>query len=76
VLAHTLSAFGDVIAKPPKLNFINLQHEGGAGSMALGYACPHQEAGVLSGFGCRQRDQFRHRPTHAPKSHIVSTLTT
>ncbi len=38
VLAHTLFAFGDAIAKHPQLRFINAQHEGGAGNMALGYA--------------------------------------
>lgn len=38
VLAHTLFPFGDAIAKRPELRFINAQHEGGAGNMALGYA--------------------------------------
>src|SRR3954470_10062326 len=38
VLAHTLFPFGDAIAKRPQLRFINAQHEGGAGNMALGYA--------------------------------------
>ncbi len=38
VLAHTLFPFGDAIAKHPELRFINAQHEGGAGNMALGYA--------------------------------------
>ena len=38
VLAHTLFPFGDAIAKHPQLRFINSQHEGGAGNMALGYA--------------------------------------
>jgi len=38
VLAHTLFPFGDAIAKHPQLRFINAQHEGGAGNMALGYA--------------------------------------
>ncbi len=38
VLAHTLFAFGDAIARRPDLRFINAQHEGGAGNMALGYA--------------------------------------
>src|ERR1700752_2879149 len=38
VLAHTLFPFGDAIVKHPQLRFINSQHEGGAGNMALGYA--------------------------------------
>ncbi|HET7007570.1 MAG TPA: thiamine pyrophosphate-binding protein [Candidatus Binatia bacterium] len=38
VLAHTLFPFGDAIAMRPELRFINAQHEGGAGNMALGYA--------------------------------------
>jgi len=38
VLAHTLFPFGDAIATHPQLRFINAQHEGGAGNMALGYA--------------------------------------
>jgi len=38
VLAHTSFALGDAIAKRPQLKFINSQHEGGAGNMALGYA--------------------------------------
>jgi acetolactate synthase I/II/III large subunit len=38
VLAHTSFALGDAIAKRPHLRFINSQHEGGAGNMALGYA--------------------------------------
>jgi acetolactate synthase-1/2/3 large subunit len=38
VLAHTLFPFGDAIARRPELRFINAQHEGGAGNMALGYA--------------------------------------
>lgn len=38
VLAHTLFPLGDAIAKRPELRFINAQHEGGAGNMALGYA--------------------------------------
>jgi acetolactate synthase-1/2/3 large subunit len=38
VLAHTSFALGDAIAKRPHLRFINAQHEGGAGNMALGYA--------------------------------------
>ena len=38
VLAHTLFPFGDAIVKHPQLRFINAQHEGGAGNMALGYA--------------------------------------
>jgi acetolactate synthase I/II/III large subunit len=38
VLAHTSFALGDAIAKHPHLRFINSQHEGGAGNMALGYA--------------------------------------
>jgi acetolactate synthase I/II/III large subunit len=38
VLAHTSFALGDAIAKRPQLRFINSQHEGGAGNMALGYA--------------------------------------
>jgi thiamine pyrophosphate-dependent acetolactate synthase large subunit-like protein len=38
VLAHTCFAIGDAIAKQPHMKFINSQHEGGAGNMALGYA--------------------------------------
>src|SRR2546425_2000952 len=38
VLAHTSFAIGDAIAKRPHLRFINAQHEGGAGNIALGYA--------------------------------------
>jgi acetolactate synthase I/II/III large subunit len=38
VLAHTSFAIGDAIAKRPPMKFINAQHEGGAGNMALGYA--------------------------------------
>jgi acetolactate synthase I/II/III large subunit len=38
VLAHTSFALGDAIAKRPDLRFIQAQHEGGAGNMALGYA--------------------------------------
>src|SRR5262245_5932779 len=38
VLAHTSFAIGDAIAKRPHMKFINAQHEGGAGNMALGYA--------------------------------------
>jgi acetolactate synthase-1/2/3 large subunit len=38
VLAHTSFAIGDAIARRPQLRFINAQHEGGAGNMALGYA--------------------------------------
>ncbi len=38
VLAHTSFALGDAIAKRPQLRFINTQHEGGAGNLALGYA--------------------------------------
>jgi acetolactate synthase I/II/III large subunit len=38
VLAHTSFAIGDAIAKRPHMHFVNAQHEGGAGNMALGYA--------------------------------------
>ncbi|HSE87122.1 MAG TPA: thiamine pyrophosphate-binding protein [Candidatus Binatia bacterium] len=38
VLAHTSFELGDAIAKRPRLRFVNAQHEGGAGNMALGYA--------------------------------------
>jgi acetolactate synthase-1/2/3 large subunit len=38
VLAHTSFAIGDAVAKRPHMSFINAQHEGGAGNMALGYA--------------------------------------
>jgi thiamine pyrophosphate-dependent acetolactate synthase large subunit-like protein len=38
VLAHTLFPIGDAIARRPEIQFINAQHEGGAGNMALGYA--------------------------------------
>jgi len=38
ILAHTSFALGDAIAKRPHLRFINAQHEGGAGNIALGYA--------------------------------------
>jgi thiamine pyrophosphate-dependent acetolactate synthase large subunit-like protein len=63
VLAHTPSAFGEAIAKPPKLSFIRMQHEGGNGNMALGYACPTKKpafcldsaAGSATNFGTGQR---------------------
>ena len=38
VLAHTSFAIGDAIAKRTHMQFVNAQHEGGAGNMALGYA--------------------------------------
>jgi thiamine pyrophosphate-dependent acetolactate synthase large subunit-like protein len=38
VLAHASFAIGDAIAKRPHMSFVNAQHEGGAGNMALGYA--------------------------------------
>ncbi len=38
VLAHTSFELGDAIAKRSQIRFINAQHEGGAGNMALGYA--------------------------------------
>src|SRR6185369_9080177 len=38
VLAHTSFAIGDAIARRPHMKFVNAQHEGGAGNMALGYA--------------------------------------
>jgi thiamine pyrophosphate-dependent acetolactate synthase large subunit-like protein len=38
VLAHTSFAIGDAIARRPHMSFVNAQHEGGAGNMALGYA--------------------------------------
>src|ERR1044071_4113584 len=38
VLAHTPFAIGDAIARRPHMKFVNAQHEGGAGNMALGYA--------------------------------------
>src|SRR2546429_2030320 len=38
ILAHTSFALGDAIAKRLHLRFINAQHEGGAGNIALGYA--------------------------------------
>jgi acetolactate synthase-1/2/3 large subunit len=38
VLAHTLFPLGDAMARRPEIQFINAQHEGGAGNMALGYA--------------------------------------
>jgi acetolactate synthase-1/2/3 large subunit len=38
VLAHTSFAIGDAIARRPSMKFVNAQHEGGAGNMALGYA--------------------------------------
>src|SRR5919109_1416782 len=38
VLAHTSFAIGDAIAKRTHMKFVNAQHEGGAGNMALGYA--------------------------------------
>jgi acetolactate synthase-1/2/3 large subunit len=38
VLAHTLFPLGDAIFRHPEIKFINAQHEGGAGNMALGYA--------------------------------------
>ncbi|HET9415484.1 MAG TPA: thiamine pyrophosphate-binding protein, partial [Pseudolabrys sp.] len=38
VLAHTSFAIGDAVARRPHMRFVNAQHEGGAGNMALGYA--------------------------------------
>ena len=38
ILAHTSFALGDAIAKRQQMRFVNAQHEGGAGNMALGYA--------------------------------------
>jgi len=38
VLSHTSFSLGDAIAQRPHLRFVNSQHEGGAGNMALGYA--------------------------------------
>src|SRR6266481_5675390 len=38
ILAHTSFVLGDAIAKRPHMRFVNAQHEGGAGNMALGYA--------------------------------------
>ena len=38
VLAHSSFAIGDAIAKRPHMRFVNAQHEGGAGNMALGYS--------------------------------------
>jgi thiamine pyrophosphate-dependent acetolactate synthase large subunit-like protein len=38
VLAHSSFAIGDAIARRPPMRFVNAQHEGGAGNMALGYA--------------------------------------
>src|SRR3972149_6542930 len=38
VLAHTSFAIGDAIARRPHMRFVNAQHEGGAGNMALGYS--------------------------------------
>ncbi|HWP23490.1 MAG TPA: thiamine pyrophosphate-binding protein, partial [Candidatus Binatia bacterium] len=38
VLAHTSFAIGDAIARRPHMKFVNAQHEGSAGNMALGYA--------------------------------------
>jgi acetolactate synthase-1/2/3 large subunit len=46
VLAHTSFELGDAIAKRPQLRFINAQHEGGAGNMALGYARAAKKPGV------------------------------
>src|SRR4029079_7022386 len=37
VLPHTSFAIGDAIARQPHMKFVNAQHEGGAGNMALGY---------------------------------------
>jgi acetolactate synthase-1/2/3 large subunit len=38
ILAHTSFKLGDAIAKRAHVRFINAQHEGGAGNIALGYA--------------------------------------
>ncbi|HWP57455.1 MAG TPA: thiamine pyrophosphate-binding protein [Candidatus Acidoferrales bacterium] len=38
ILAHTSFEIGDAVARRPNLRFINSQHEGGAGNIALGYA--------------------------------------
>src|SRR3972149_2577551 len=38
VLAHTSFAIGDAIARRPHMRFVNAQHEGGAGNMALGHS--------------------------------------
>src|SRR5215475_11270868 len=46
VLAHTSFAIGDAIARRPHMKFVNAQHEGGAGNMALGYARATKEPAV------------------------------
>jgi len=46
VLAHTSFAIGDAIAKRPHMKFVNAQHEGGAGNMALGYARASKQPAV------------------------------
>ena len=46
VLAHTSFALGDAIAKRPHMRFVNTQHEGGAGNMALGYARASKQPAV------------------------------
>jgi len=38
VLAHTLFACGDTIAKRSELRLLSVQPEGGAGNISLGYA--------------------------------------
>ena len=65
VLAHTSFAIGDAIAKRPHMRFVNAQHEGGAGNMALGYARATKKPGGLLGLRRRRRDQYcdRRRPS-------------
>ena len=60
VLAHTSFAIGDAIARRPHMKFINAQHEGGAGNMALGYARATKKAGGLSGVRRRWSNQYSH----------------
>jgi len=61
VLAHTSFALGDAIAKRPQMRFVNAQHEGGAGNMALGYARATKQPAVCLVSAGGRRDQYRHR---------------
>jgi thiamine pyrophosphate-dependent acetolactate synthase large subunit-like protein len=63
VLAHTLFPLGDAIAKRPELRFINAQHEGGAGNMALGYARVTKQPAVCLVSRRRRGDQLSSRPS-------------
>ena len=69
VLAHTSFAIGDAIAKRPHMKFINAQHEGGAGNMALGYARATKKPAVcLVSAGGGTGEPRMLLSTHLPRS--------